>query len=405
MSEPSPPRPSGRLGLSSEPAASSASADGSSAEPGAGVHDDAGAVRMGPVGDPLIVLGMHRAGTSALAGALPILGVDLGGPLMAPRAGENPRGYFEHLEVFSFHQRLLEELGVSWDSLCSPRLEAADPLFAERSAELAGILKRSFAGVPLWAVKDPRACRFVPLWNAALAELGCAPRYLIICRHPDEVATSLGRRDRFSRDKSDLLWADHYLAAEAATRRCRRAFMSYAELLRAPEIELARVAGELDFKWPAGAATAASDELREFLSSRLRHHVASESELAPRGRLGAIVPRLWRTLGAAAATAVLSEVVCDSLRRELAAVQASFDQLLVEHFSQLAARGEFEQRITELERWVKVQDGELERQRKMLWVLEEQLGERTRWMKILDGRIDALAGLGQQASDDRDEGQ
>ena len=50
----------------------------------AGAEDDV-ALRAGPIGDPLIVLGMHRSGTSALAGALSLLGVELGEPLMAPR--------------------------------------------------------------------------------------------------------------------------------------------------------------------------------------------------------------------------------------------------------------------------------------------------------------------------------
>ena len=398
-----------------------------------------------PVGVPLIVLGMHRCGTSALAGALSILGVELGGPLMSPREGENTRGYFEHLEIYRFHQRLLETLGVSWDDLRSPRFEAdGDPQFGELREELAGILRRHFAGASLWAVKDPRACRFLPLWRAVLAELGCAPRYLIIFRHPDEVAASLARRDRFSRDKSDLLWADHFLAAEAATRGEQRSFLSYAELLRAPEIELARVAKEVGIEWPAGGGEAMVGELREFLSGRLRHHVASATELAPRGRLGTIVPRLWEVLDAASSS-VLDEAACGALRGEFAEVQGSFDPLLVEHFSQLAMRGELRDRVTELERvlaehtqwmqvqdgelegqreslrsleerldqharWLQVQEGDLEGQRKMLWSLEEMLGERTRWLQIQDeilhrqiARIDALEGIRELDGEKRDD--
>ena len=380
----------------------------------AGSETDAGSPRAGPVGEPLIVLGMHRSGTSALAGALKILGVELGEPLMAPRDGENTRGYFEHLEIYAFHQRLLETLGVTWDDLRSPRLEAGDPFFDELRAELAGLLRHHFAGAPLWAAKDPRACRFVPLWRAALTELGCSPRYLIVFRHPDEVAASLARRDRFSRDKSDLLWADHYLAAEAATRGLRRSFVNYAELLRAPEAELARVAAEIGLEWPADGDEVAG-ELREFLSGGLRHHVAPAEGLATRGRLGAIVPRLWQTLDAASAGAIdtasssaaLDHAACDALRAELATVQESFDPLLVEHFSQLAVRGELGERVAELERaldertdWLRVQGRELEGQRDIL-------DERTRWLQIQDeilhrqiARIDALEGIREPAVED-----
>ncbi len=377
-----------------------------SPQPDAGVDAGTGTVRTGPVGDPIIVLGMHRSGTSAVAGSLSILGVELGGPLMS-RDGGNSRGYFEHLEIYRFHKRLLETLGVTWDDLRSPRLEpAGDPQFAERRAELAGLLRRHFAGAPLWAVKAPRTCWLVPLWAAALAELGCTPRYLIAIRHPDEVAASLARRDRFSRDKSDLLWADHYLAAEAATRGARRAFLSYTELLRAPEIELARVAEELGIEWPAGAGAAVAGELRQFLSGRLRHHVAPAAAIAPRGRLGAIVPRLWYVLESAAATAVLDEAACKSLRGELAGVRENLDPLLIEHFFQLSsAHGE---QVTELERiladhtkWMRIQAEELEGQRDIL-------NERTRWLQIQDdilhrqiARIDALEGIREPESEDR----
>ncbi len=396
-------------------------ANGSSAarQPGAGADSasETGDDRKRPVGDPLIVLGMHRSGTSAVAGALSILGVELGEPLMPPRDGENTRGYFEHLEIYDFHQRLLEALGVSWDDLRSPRLDPdGDPLFSELRAELTGLLRRHFAGAPLWAAKDPRACRFVPLWGAALDELGCTPRYLIAIRHPDEVAASLGRRDRFSHDKSDLLWADHYLAAEAATRGSRRAFLSYAELLRAPETELTRVAEELRIEWPAGDAAVASDELRSFLSKKLRHHVAAASNLAARGRLDTIAPRLWQALDEAATT-VIDEAACDLLRDELAEVQESFDPLLVEHFSQLVVRGELAERMTELERvfarhtrWMHVQSSELDGQRGMLRSLEELLDERTRWLQIQDEilhrqitRIDALEGIQEPEAEDRDD--
>ncbi len=383
----------------------------------------AGPVRPTPVGQPLIVLGMHRSGTSALAGALSILGADLGEPLMKPRDGENTRGYFEHLEIYDFHQRLLRQLMVTWDDLRSPRFEPGDPLFAQLRTELKGIVRRNFAGTRPWAVKDPRACRFVPLWTAALAELDCTPRYLIVCRHPDEVAASLMRRDGFSRDKSDLLWSDHMLAAEAATRDARRVFVGYAQLLESPTKELEKIAAELEVEWPADM-DAASEELGEFLSGALRHHVAKGSDIPPRGRLGTIVPRLWQALEAEAS----DEALFDALRAELADFQAGFDPLLLEHVSQLAVHGELTRRVTELERllrevmggstqdrldeygrWLEVHDGELKGQRDMLWALEELIGERTRWLQIQDdilhrqiARIDALEGLEPQDTESSD---
>ena len=63
----------------------------------------------------LIVTGMHRSGTSALAGALGVLGVDLGSNLMPANEDENARGYFEDVELTAFNEALLDHLGYTWD--------------------------------------------------------------------------------------------------------------------------------------------------------------------------------------------------------------------------------------------------------------------------------------------------
>ena len=46
----------------------------------------------------LLVLGMHRSGTSALAGTFSQLGLRLGDELMPATADANPKGYFEHVQ-------------------------------------------------------------------------------------------------------------------------------------------------------------------------------------------------------------------------------------------------------------------------------------------------------------------
>ncbi|MGH2482289.1 MAG: sulfotransferase family protein, partial [Ktedonobacteraceae bacterium] len=62
----------------------------------------------------IIVLGMHRSGTSAVAGMLNALGMYLGSDLMAP-AADNPKGFYEHNGITNLHDELLSSLGSSWD--------------------------------------------------------------------------------------------------------------------------------------------------------------------------------------------------------------------------------------------------------------------------------------------------
>src|ERR1700690_93442 len=66
----------------------------------------------------LVVLGMHRSGTSALTGMLHHLGVALGSRLMAA-SPDNPRGYWEHSDIVATHERLMAALGWGWDDIRS----------------------------------------------------------------------------------------------------------------------------------------------------------------------------------------------------------------------------------------------------------------------------------------------
>ena len=83
---------------------------------------------------------------------------------------------------------------------------------------LDAMVDRDFADAPLWALKDPRICRLLPLWQRLLERRGIEPAYLFSLRGPEEVARSLQARDGQSLHQARLLWAQHLVMAEAATR-------------------------------------------------------------------------------------------------------------------------------------------------------------------------------------------
>src|SRR5271166_5535385 len=64
----------------------------------------------------VLVVGMHRSGTSAVASALGELGLALPreGDLLGPRFG-NEKGHFESLSLMSLGDEALRLLGGSWD--------------------------------------------------------------------------------------------------------------------------------------------------------------------------------------------------------------------------------------------------------------------------------------------------
>ena len=61
----------------------------------------------------LVILGMHRSGTSALAGLVQLLGVNLGEDLLPAMPEVNEKGFFEHQEILDIHEGLLKSLGWS----------------------------------------------------------------------------------------------------------------------------------------------------------------------------------------------------------------------------------------------------------------------------------------------------
>lgn len=117
----------------------------------------------------IMVLGMHRAGTSALAGVLDACGVNMGCNLMPP-AGDNPKGYFEDMEVVRVNERLLQSFGMpgSWDSV----LMLDDDWLSKKGVldlleDAVDVVRKEYDGALVVGMKDPRICHFIPFWQRA----------------------------------------------------------------------------------------------------------------------------------------------------------------------------------------------------------------------------------------------
>ena len=132
----------------------------------------------------IVVLGMHRSGTSALCGALDLLGVNFGKHLM-PANEANPKGYWEHPEIVALHDELLRSLGSRWDDdrPLPPDWVERDISLEIRSL-LIRVLERDFAHASLLGLKDPRMCRLMPLWFPLFEKLGLKPYFVLVVRHP-----------------------------------------------------------------------------------------------------------------------------------------------------------------------------------------------------------------------------
>ncbi|HEX7815158.1 hypothetical protein [Dyella sp.] len=231
----------------------------------------------------LLVLGMHRSGTSALTRTLNLLGADISAKLMDAGAG-NEKGFWESVEVYQIHEQLFAELGHNWQDVSPLPVGWMQSEAAARAAEaLTPILLRDFAASSLWVVKDPRMCRLVPLWRRVLLDLNVEPMAVVVARHPDEVVASLqkmvGVHYRIPKDAAygDLLWTTYLLDTERDTRGMPRCLVTYDELLADWEGTVGAIETGLGIAWPRERSDA-WPEIASFLSTSQRHHLAPFQE-------------------------------------------------------------------------------------------------------------------------------
>ena len=226
----------------------------------------------------LIILGMHRSGTSLLARISNILGADLGRDLMQP-GHDNPSGFWEHNRIFEINEAILNTLGLAWgDPFALPKDWLSDPRIQPYKRRLADLLREEFSNSKLPCVKDPRLCRLLPLWKQVLNELNWEPCYLVCFRNPVEVERSLNTRNRFQPSRAYLLWLRYVLEAEQSSRGHKRAFVSYPNVLQDWPLELSRAWNQLGLQWPENTETS-EGEINLFIQPELRHHRSTLEDL------------------------------------------------------------------------------------------------------------------------------
>jgi hypothetical protein len=176
------------------------------------------------------ILGMHRSGTSALAGVLSIMGLDVGSDLM-PQTEMNPKGYFENLLSYRLNEKILYENKSAWDDCHFKLNKISKERINTYKQEIKNIIETEFRYAEKFLIKDPRICILFPIWESACLELDLDIKIVIPHRSPIEIANSLKKRNSFSYEKSLILWLHHFLTAEYLSRKYVRLFTSFDELL------------------------------------------------------------------------------------------------------------------------------------------------------------------------------
>lgn len=145
----------------------------------------------------VLILGMHRSGTSCLAGSLEEAGLYLGEVNTA--APHNAKGNRESRAIMDLQDDLLRANGGDWDA---PPREVTWP--AEYRVRRDAIIA-TYPTDRLWGFKDPRTLLTLSGWLEALP----SARFVGTFRHPLAVAASLNARNGIPVDKSLALWSSY----------------------------------------------------------------------------------------------------------------------------------------------------------------------------------------------------
>ncbi len=284
---------------------------------------------MSPPGrQAIIILGMHRSGTSALAGALARLG------FVTPRtpldvSDDNPAGFYESMRVVMMNYEILKAEQAAWN-LCfgieSAQLSAKlTPLLNQ---SLLDVLSDEFGSSGSFVLKDPRLCVLLPLWLPALRRMANSLHVLLLLRHPAEILQSHMVRNQRPADETLLNWLQHMLEAEHMSRDARRGILHYDDLLRDCRTTLGTALRRAAIVPPLTLAEAAP-ALDGFIATGLRHHVVADlgARIGPQ-HLAPLADITWRALCALARNPqdLLALAALDDARHNLAIIRRGLVQ-------------------------------------------------------------------------------
>lgn len=222
----------------------------------------------------LVVLGMHRSGTSSVAGTLALLGAKAPQTLMRP-AEDNPKGFWESEVLAELNDRLLAAGGSNWHDWRRFDLASVSEALPSFHNEATNKLATEFGDANLIVLKDPRICRLFGFWRNVLEESGY--RVVVICplRSPAEVAASLMARNDMSRSHALRLWLRHVSDAERVSRSLPRRLLAWSDFITDWRGQIVQMSRSLNVTFDSSGETEA--RIDDFLSAELKRQNTDES--------------------------------------------------------------------------------------------------------------------------------
>lgn len=153
----------------------------------------------------IVILGMHRSGTSAVTRLVNMMGAFVGEEAeLIGKNDENPKGFWERADVIRINDALLSTHQCQWYDLSKWPLSGAEPYAAAPEAQDRQIreLVEQLDMHEHWVMKDPRLCQTYSYWRAHLKQ----PFVIAVYRDPLEIALSLKKRNGISIPAGLAIW-------------------------------------------------------------------------------------------------------------------------------------------------------------------------------------------------------
>ncbi len=239
----------------------------------------------------IVVLGMHRSGTSCIGELLAAMGAYFGPSGMGTSGNiENPHGLFERKDLRQLCHFILKEARAEW--WATSRF-APDQVPAEAFPQIDRMLNPMLADLDAhepWFIKEPRLCILLPMLRARLGNV------VAVCawRDPLEVAESLRTRDAMPIEFGIALWERYVRASFAAG--VPSVIVSYNRLIVDPEATTRKLLADLTAFGVTGLRMPDAQQLARavdpaFHRSRPRQRDAADILSAPQRRLLAALDR------------------------------------------------------------------------------------------------------------------
>jgi glycosyltransferase involved in cell wall biosynthesis len=214
----------------------------------------------------ILVLGMHRSGTSAVTRLINMMGAYFGPEGIAVKSSEsNPKGFWERRDVVALNDEALQLSSATWN-----RVLQFDPGLLSRAnnGALHERVSRLVLGMDAnrpWVLKDPRLCLTLPLWRRALE----APVVVLVHRCPVEIAKSLRSRDGIPINVGVALWEHYWRSAVMHCSDLPTISVSHAELMDKPAAVADDIFDGLSALGVTGLRKPSAAEVQAFVDANL----------------------------------------------------------------------------------------------------------------------------------------